>query len=144
MHLANKNLLHHWDLDRPSLFNKYLSRGIYVIYRLMSGVCFKIKIIPIHLANQNLLLYWVLDGPKPFNPYLNRNMLMIFGKSESLEKKHQIYEKYMHFSDVLFRIKKFLVQLANQNLLQYWDNNRSQIFTQYLSRSIFMILGKRG
>ena len=50
----------------------------------------------------------------------------------------------MHFSDVLFGIKNFLVQLANQNVLQYWDNEEPNMFTKHLCRSIFMIFGKTG
>ena len=84
---------------------------------------FKIKVFPVQLANQSLLLYWGLDGPKAFNQYLNRNMLMIFGKGWSLEKRHQIPVKYMHFSDVLFRIKKIpsaISQTKAFTVLRQW------------------------
>ena len=48
----------------------------------------------------------------------------------------------MLISDVLFKIKIFPMQLGNQNLLQYWDNDGPPIFIQYLSSSIIMIFGK--
>ena len=67
-----------------------------------------------------------------------------FAQVDRSKKRYQIHARYMRFSDVLFRIKYFPVQLDNQNLLQYWVNDGPKIFSQFLSRSIFMIFGKRG
>ena len=37
----------------------------------------------------------------------------------------------------------FAMQLASQNLLQFWDLHRAQLFNQYLNRSTFMIFEKK-
>ena len=55
-----------------------------------------------------------------------------------------MHVKYMFFYDILFKIKNFLGQLANQNLLHHRDNDGPQRFIHYLNWSIFMIFGKSG
>ena len=68
------------------------------------------------LASHNLLELSDIDGPQLINQYLNRNILLTFGKSGSFVKRYHIQSKYTLFSDVLFKIKNFPVQLANQKV----------------------------
>ena len=69
------------------------------------------------LANQYLSQYWDLKGPQLFNQYLNRNIFMIFWEKWIVRKKGIKHVKYTLISDVVFKIKKFTVQLANENFL---------------------------
>ena len=97
------------------------------------------------LRNQNLLHFWDFDRPHIFNQYLSRSIYMVFGKSGSFfQKKYQIYVKNSLIAVVWFKIKKFPIYLANQNLLQYWNIDGHQLFNQNLIRSFFIIFGKSG
>ena len=57
-------------------------------------------------------------------------------------KKYEIHIKNTLISDVMFKIKVFPVQLANQSLLLYWDLDGPKAFNQYLNRNMLMIFGK--
>ena len=143
MQLPNQNLLHYWDLYRPHLFNQYLSRIIYMIFgksgSFEKSIKFMLKIFPLQLANQNLLQYWDLDEPELFNQYLDRRIFMIFGKSRSFEKSIKFMLKLGLFQ---FTIHNENVPKASQNILQYLDLHRAELFNQFLNSSTNMIFGK--
>ena len=77
-----------------------------------------------------------------FLPNISVGVSSWFSAIVDRSKKYQIPVKNRGISDVQLKMKIFLIQLASQNLSQYWDLHRAQIFNQYLNRSTFMIFGK--
>ena len=151
--------MQNWDLHRAQLFKQFLNRSIFTIsgksrsfeknYQihvkntLTSDVQFKIKFHNANTKSKSFALLRHLIGPIFLSNIWVEAFTWFLDKVDR-SKKYQIHVKNRLISYVWFKIKIFVMQLANENLLQYWDLHEPQVFNQYWDKRIFTIFGNSG